>query len=305
MIGAIAAVVSFHGHLAVALPVAALLAFGGAPVEPCDAAAPTDATQRTTPTSDRLRLRTQRRKLTEGKPYRRRLEVIRKDLDWDPAKTAVILIDVWAEHPCKMAQRRAGELARYANTVIAAARARGVMIVHAPSGGTHFYNEPKYRARIDAAPRVAEPFKIEAWRHLDPNREPPLPIDDRDGGCDDEVPPDRSVTFDRHINPAIQLQQGDVVSASGSEIYRLFKHEGIENVVVMGVHTNMCVLGRPFGIRNLVDLGFNVVLARDLTDALYDPRDRPYVSHNQGVQLVVEHIEEHWCPTIRGYDLIR
>jgi hypothetical protein len=29
-------------------------------------------------------------------------------------------------------------------------------------------------------------------------------------------------------------------------------HEGRTNVVLMGVHTNMCVLGRPFGIRMMV-----------------------------------------------------
>ena len=55
----------------------------------------------------------------------------------------------------------------------------------------------------------------------------------------------------------------------------------------------------------MVRLGFNVVLARDLTDAMYDPRDRPYVSHTRGTELVVEHIERYWCPSIVGSDLTR
>ncbi len=255
--------------------------------------------------SHTLRLHARHRKEVKGKRYRSRLEIRREALRWDAAKTAILVIDMWAEHPCKQAMARAGELAPYVNLVVTAARARGVTIVHAPSGGIHFYEDAKYRARIKAAPPVTEPFKIEAWRYVDRKREPPLPIDDRDGGCDDPVPPDMTVRIDRHVHPAIDVVAGDVVSAGGSEIYRLFKHEGIQNVVVMGIHTNMCVLGRPFGIRNLVDLGFNVVLARDLTDALYDPRDRPYVSHVQGTQLVIEHIEEYWCPTILGYDLMR
>ena len=79
--------------------------------------------------------------------------------------------------------------------------------------------------------------------------------------------------------------------------------EGIKNVVLMGVHTNMCVLGRPFGIRQMVRLGINVVLARDLTDAMYDPREYPYVSHARGTELVIEHIEKYWCPSILGDDL--
>ena len=72
----------------------------------------------------------------------------------------------------------------------------------------------------------------------------------------------------------------------------------------MGVHTNICVLGRPFGIRQQVRLGKNVVLARDLTDAMYDPRDRPFVSHKQGTELVIQHIEQFWCSSILAQDLI-
>ena len=71
----------------------------------------------------------------------------------------------------------------------------------------------------------------------------------------------------------------------------------------MGVHTNMCVLGRSFGIRQMVRLGKNVVLVRDLTDAMYDPRQPPYVSHNRGTEMVVEHIEKYWCPSILSRDL--
>jgi hypothetical protein len=66
----------------------------------------------------------------------------------------------------------------------------------------------------------------------------------------------------------------------------------------------MCVLGRPFGIRQQVRLGMNVALARDLTDAMYDPRQRPYVPHDRGTELVVEHIERYWCPSILGADLM-
>ena len=73
----------------------------------------------------------------------------------------------------------------------------------------------------------------------------------------------------------------------------------------MGVHTNMCVLGRPFGIRQMVNVGMNVVLARDLTDAMYDPREFPYVSHTRGTELVIEHIERFWCPSILGEDLTK
>jgi hypothetical protein len=65
----------------------------------------------------------------------------------------------------------------------------------------------------------------------------------------------------------------------------------------------MCVLGRPFGIRQLVTVGKNVVLLRDMTDTMYNPEKRPQVNHFAGTDLVVEHVEKYWCPSILSTDL--
>lgn len=55
-----------------------------------------------------------------------------------------------------------------------------------------------------------------------------------------------------------------------------------------GVHTNLCVLSRSFGLAALVGYGLSPVLVSALTDAMYDPRRPPYVSHEEGTRLVVE-----------------
>ena len=88
------------------------------------------------------------------------------------------------------------------------------------------------------------------------------------------------------------------------EAYYLIRQRGIKNVIVMGVHTNMCVLSRPFSIRQMVYQGQNIVLMRDMTDTMYNPRMRPYVSHFQGTDRVINHIEKYWCPTVTSADLI-
>jgi type 1 glutamine amidotransferase len=46
--------------------------------------------------------------------------------------------------------------------------------------------------------------------------------------------------------------------------------------------------------------GQNVVLMRDMTDTMYNPARAPFVSHFSGNDLVVEHIEQYWCPTIES-----
>ncbi len=94
-----------------------------------------------------------------------------------------------------------------------------------------------------------------------------------------------------------------MISDSGHEIWNVLEDRGITNVMLMGVHTNMCVLGRPFGLRNLARAGKNVVLVRDLTDTMYNSRQWPYVSHFEGTARIVEHIEKYVAPTITSTDL--
>lgn len=139
---------------------------------------------------------------------------------------------------------------------------------------------------------------------FDKTREPELPIDTSKCACDDPVVGSYVRRFSKQ-HPGLDIVGYDGISDSGQELYNFFAQEGIKNVAIMGVHTNMCVLGRPFGVRQLVKLGFSVALVRDLTDAMYDPRQPPFVSHARGTELVVEHIESYWCPSILGADLMR
>ena len=143
---------------------------------------------------------------------------------------------------------------------------------------------------------------LEGWCYLDPTREPELPVDVSKQPCDDPVVGPAVRVFNRQ-HAGIDIIGFDGISDRGDEIYSFCHTHGIKNIALTGVHTNMCVLGRPFGIRQLVKLGFNVVLVRDLTDAMYDPRQPPFVSHTRGTQLVIEHIEKYWCPSIASDDL--
>lgn len=235
--------------------------------------------------------------------------VVEETLTWKAAETAIILCDMWADHPCRLAAERVAEMAPRMNEVVTAARERGIAIIHAPSGGVQHYEETPFRERMKQAPYAKPPVKISNWCPLDPAREGKLPIVDdvRRGeaevtGCDDPQPR-KHEPRDRHQHAAIRMTEPDGVSDNGQEIFNLLRHEGRRNVILMGVHANMCILGRPFGIRQQVALGHSVVLCRDLTDAMYDPRDPPYVSHARGVELVIEHIERWWCGTILAESL--
>ncbi|MBM4071882.1 MAG: cysteine hydrolase [Planctomycetes bacterium] len=250
----------------------------------------------------KLRLKMRERK--EIAPGSKQFQARERVADWEVSETAIIICDMWDDHYCKSAAQRVKDMTPRMNQVLTAARSHGVMIIHAPSGTVKEYAATPYRKRMEQAKQAKPPVPIAGWCYLDPAREPEIPVDVSKCSCDDPVVGPAVRRFSRQ-HPALDIIGYDGISDSGPEIYNFCAQEGIKNIVLMGVHTNMCVLGRPFGIRQMVKLGKNVVLARDLTDAMYDPRQPPYVSHARGTEMVVEHIEKHWCPSILGEDLTR
>jgi nicotinamidase-related amidase len=225
-------------------------------------------------------------------------------VDWEVAKTAIIVCDMWDDIYCKSAKQRIDVMVPKMNQVLTAARNHGVTVIHAPSGTMDLYEGSPYRERMKRAPAAKPKVPIAKWCELDTSREPTLPLDTSKSPCDDPVVGPIVRRFTRE-HPGLDITGYDGVSDNGEEIFNFCEQQGITNIAIMGVHTNMCVLGRPFGIRQQVRLGRDVVLVRDLTDCMYDPREPPYVSHARGTELVIEHIEQYWCPSISSDDLTR
>ena len=227
-----------------------------------------------------------------------------KTVEWDPAKTAVIVCDMWDKHWCQGATGRVAELAPRMNRFLCDARKRGVLIVHAPSSCMDAYAEHPARKRAQEAPKAELPGFLGGWSgKLDSEKDAKWPIDQSDGGCDCRPKCPGGHPWKRQID-VIEIHEADAVSDSGVEIGNLLQDRGIENVILLGVHTNMCVIGRPFGLRNMVRFGRNVLLVRDLTDTMYNSRSEPKVSHVRGTELIVEYIEKYVCPTITSSDLL-
>lgn len=247
----------------------------------------------------KLRLHLREHKKVDGD-----FKLVERAVDWDVMETAVIVCDMWDDIYCQAAKRRINVMVPRMNEVLSHARDQGVQVIHAPSGTMDLYVGTPQRTRMQQAKLAKPPVAIAGWCYLDPQKEPPMPVETDKCACDDPVlgPVVRRYT---RAHPGLDITGYDGVSDSGPEIYNFLEQEGIKNVVLMGVHTNMCVLGRPFGIRQMLRLGKNVVLARDLTDTMYDPRQPPHVSHARGTELVIEHIEKYWCPSILGANLTR
>jgi len=298
----------------------------------------------------------------ETAPDSGRYHRLTKTEAWDPAKTAVIVCDVWDLHHCLNAVRRVEEFGPRLNEVIAEARKRfrplrivvvtappevlaarlaergredasdiaarraraayatqGMTVIHSPSDCMAFYDDHPARRRAIEAPKAGNhPPEITSWCSKIPSEEKGVyPIDQSDGGEDDD--PEEHAAWAEKLkamgrNPGRPWQrqaelitidpQRDFISDKGDEVWNVLESRGIENVILTGVHTNMCVLGRPFGLRQMARNGKHVVLMRDMTDTMYNPQRWPYVSHFTGTDLIVSHIEKFVCPTISSDQMI-
>ena len=221
--------------------------------------------------------------------------IVQQDVQWNPRQTAIVVVDMWDNHHCRSAARRVAEMAPHMNKVLQAARRKGIFVIHAPSDCMDAYRDTAPRKRAQSAPFAESNVKFQ-WNYLNAEHEAPLhPTLGRLGcSCDSPEPcgPD-DPNWTRQI-AAIRIDDQDAVSARGQEVFNLLKERGIRNVVVMGVHTNACVLGRPFGIRQMVYVGQNVVLCRDLTDSYHRAPGR----HFEALDSIIAHVEKYWCPTI-------
>ncbi len=227
--------------------------------------------------------------------------------------------DVWDQHHSINAVRRVKELAPRIDKVLKTARTKGTVIIHAPSDCMDNYAEHVARKRaIDVPLATPMPADIGQWCNRIKSEESAVyPLDQSDGGDDDD--PAEHAAWANELkamgrNPGTPWKSQsslitidsdrDYISDKGEEVWSILKSRGITNVILVGVHTNMCVLGRPFGLRQMARNGKRVALMRDLTDTMYNPRQWPFVNHHTGTDLIVEYIEQHICPTLTSDQLL-
>ena len=211
------------------------------------------------------------------------------------SRTAIIITDMWDKHWCAGATERVKQIAMKMEPTLDEARRAGILIVHAPSETMNFYENAPGRLLAKNAPRSVPPLS----QQFD---EGPLPIDDSDEGCD--TPGDKPhKAWSREIE-TLTIAPGDIISDKGDEIYNALRQRNIDTLLYMGVHANMCILNRSFGIRQMSKWGLRCILVRDLTDSMYNPASRPYVSHTEGTELVIQHIEQYWAPSVTSNELL-
>ena len=104
-----------------------------------------------------LQIMTQRRD-ADGK-------VLKETVAFDPARTAVVVVDMWDKHWCATYTERVANLVPRMNQSLDAARALGFQVVFAPSDVVAFYKDAPQRQLMEAVPQHPAPRRRNVRLH--------------------------------------------------------------------------------------------------------------------------------------------
>ncbi len=206
----------------------------------------------------------------------------------DPTHIGVIAVDVWNFHWCKTATMRVDAFVPRMNKALDAARDLGMTVMLCPSDVVDNYVGYPQREAIFALPKVPVPTVVNVTC-------PPVPDA---GGC--ACGRERcggNYGWDG-MHPALRIAETDWMPDTQAEVYALCQKYGLTHLIYVGFHTQVCLLGKPMGLKAMKSAGLQCVLARDLTDAHpgYDPARN--FTPDLNTEQVVEHFEKHLAPTI-------
>ena len=232
-----------------------------------------------------------------GRPSRETIALV-------PAKTAVVVVDMWDRHWCKTYTLRVANLVPRMNRTLEAARKLGIQVVFAPSDVVEFYKDSPQRKAMQSLPQQPEPKKIAVN-----SPGPPQPID----CC--ECGPDRpckagKVWTRQHAD--LKIAEGDLIADcnQGRELLNLCAARGIDTLLYMGVASNMCVQYRSMGMRNMKQYGLRVLMTADLVEAITsngldaDRKKDLNFTPAGGTARVQRHVEQYLAPTFESRQLL-
>ena len=233
----------------------------------------------------------------EGRPSREPITLV-------PAKTAVVVVDMWDRHWCKTYTLRVGNLVPRMNQTLEAARKLGIQVVFAPSDVVGFYKNYPQRKAMQAVPPQREPKKI---------------------AFNAPAPPQPIRLLRVRARPAVQerkcldaaargpeIAEGDLIGDcnNGRELLNLCAMRGIDTLLYMGVASNMCVQYRSMGMRNMKQHGLRVLMTADLVEAITSngldaarKKDLNFTPAG-GTARVQQHVEQYLAPTFESRQLL-
>src|SRR5262245_54373067 len=164
----------------------------------------------------------------------------------DPRKVGVIVIDPWNYHWCMTWTEQAGGMIPRLNRALQGARKLGMQVLWAPTDVASMYAGVPQREGALGVPYVAVPRARACGCDL---TTPSGPCHCGPGvAClpnygHDAMPPD------------IDLDERDLIACGTQEVYSICKQQGITHLIYTGGAVNICLTGKPEGLKAMHEAG--------------------------------------------------
>lgn len=206
-------------------------------------------------------------------------------LNWNipVSQAALVLVDVWQRHYIKDTEARAEAIINNnLAPLVTACRRSGLQVIHAPSPPVAKLH-PNWVKLVPASEMNTkhDDWPPAAFRDLSgPYRSYRRPEEPREAERQ-SLPP---LTFHPKIVPVGK----EAVVATGEELHRYCKQQGILFLLFAGFNTNACILSRDYGTLQMSNRGYQVMLVRDCTTGMESKYTQANLSQTTGAILLLE-----------------
>ncbi|MBZ5564118.1 MAG: NPCBM/NEW2 domain-containing protein [Acidobacteriia bacterium] len=215
----------------------------------------------------------------------------------DPRKIAIIAVDCWHFHWCRTWRSRAGSLIPRFNHSFERARKLGMTLIFSPTNAMRDLNESPQRKATLALPNHPLPALM--------NLPDPYPGAIRYGMC--ECGLGEACFYNNNVNnqhPDLKMTTDDFIALTQQEAFNILKERRITQIIYTGFATNMCMWGKPTGMKYMRQFGFHCSFARDMTEAITGYLEEGF-NPTRGTIEVIELVERDLAPSINMEQTLR
>jgi hypothetical protein len=170
-------------------------------------------------------------------------------------------------------------------------------LVFSPTNAMRDLNESPQRKATLALPNHPLPALL--------NLPDPYPGAIRYGMC--ECGLGEACFYTHNVNnqhPDLEMTTDDFIALTQQDAYNILKERDITHIIYTGFATNMCMWGKPTGMKFMRQLGFRCLFARDLTEAITGYLEEGF-NPTRGTIEVIELIERDLAPSINMEQTLR
>lgn len=199
------------------------------------------------------------------------------------SQTALVLVDVWQRHYLKDTEERGERIIQ--NKLIpllTACRKAGMSVIHAPSPevAQKHPNWVKLQKPEEFHPGRDEWPPIEFLNNSGPYKAFAMPFEAREE--------ERNNLPELTFHPMVIPEEKEPVIATGEELHRYCKQNGILFLFFAGFNTNACILVRDYGTLQMGSRGYKVILIRDCTTGMESKETHSTLAQTNNAILFLE-----------------